>query len=48
MRKKFENERDKLVKLNLKKKDIKAQAIFAQQKETRTIDIAKERFDIDF
>ena len=48
MRKKFDSERDRLVELNNKKKDMKGQEADSRLKETRMMEIAKEKHNIDF
>ena len=47
-RKKFEGEREKLIELNQRKKEIKAKEASVRQKETQMIEDAKEKYGIDF
>ena len=48
LRKKFEAEREKLLVLSNKKKEIKVQEAQLREKETEIIENAKDRHDIDF
>ena len=47
-RKKFEGEKEKLIELNARKKEIKAKESAARHKETNMIESAKEKYGIDF
>ena len=48
LRKKFEGEREKLLQLSMKKKEIKVQEAQLRERETEIIETAKDKHDIDF